>query len=56
MGAAAAFVTTREDPEINQPTIDYVANYVRDETRRPASQANQDMVIPSTAPTNTSSA
>src|SRR5207248_6199972 len=23
-----AFVTTKEDPDINQPTIDYVANYV----------------------------
>src|SRR6266566_4295556 len=27
-GTAAAFVTTKEDPDINQPTIDYVANYV----------------------------
>jgi hypothetical protein len=27
-GTAAAFVTTKEDPEINQPTIDYVASYV----------------------------
>jgi hypothetical protein len=27
-GTAAAFVTTREDPEINQPTIDYVAAFV----------------------------
>lgn len=27
-GTAAAFVTTKEDPEINQPTIDYVANFV----------------------------
>jgi hypothetical protein len=27
-GTAAAFVTTKEDPEINQPTIDYVAAYV----------------------------
>jgi len=27
-GTAAAFVTTKEDPEINQPTIDYVATYV----------------------------
>jgi hypothetical protein len=26
----AAFVTTKEDPEINQPTIDYVAHYVPD--------------------------
>ena len=31
-GTAAAFVTTREDPEINQPTIDYVATYVPDQT------------------------
>jgi hypothetical protein len=31
-GAASAFVTTKEDPEINQPTIDYVANFVPDET------------------------
>jgi hypothetical protein len=27
-GTAAAFVTTKEDPDINQPTIDYVAAYV----------------------------
>src|SRR6202008_1074317 len=27
-GTAAAFVTTKEDPEINQPTIDYVASFV----------------------------
>jgi len=27
-GAAAAFATTPEDPEINQPTIDYVAAFV----------------------------
>lgn len=27
-GTAAAFVTTVEDPEINQPTIDYVATFV----------------------------
>jgi|RhiMetdeSRZDD1v2_1073273.scaffolds.fasta_scaffold04588_10 hypothetical protein len=27
-GTAAAFVTTKEDPDINKPTIDYVANYV----------------------------
>jgi hypothetical protein len=32
MGAASAFVTTKEDPEINQPTIDYVANFVPNET------------------------
>ena len=25
-GTAAAFVTTKEDPDINQPTIDYVEN------------------------------
>jgi hypothetical protein len=31
-GTAAAFVTTREDPEINQPTIDYVETYVPDQT------------------------
>src|ERR1700751_3262011 len=30
MGTAAAFVTTKEDPDINQPTIDYVASYVPD--------------------------
>ena len=29
-GTAAAFVTTNEDPEINQPTIDYVATFVPD--------------------------
>ena len=33
-GTAAAFVTTKEDPEINQPTIDYVATYVPDQTGR----------------------
>lgn len=27
-GTAAAFVTTNEEPDINQPTMDYVANYV----------------------------
>lgn len=27
-GTAAAFVTTPEDPDINQPTIDYVTHYV----------------------------
>jgi 2'-5' RNA ligase len=29
---AAAFVTTKEDPDINEPTIDYVASFVPDET------------------------
>jgi hypothetical protein len=29
-GTAAAFVTTKEDPEINRPTIDYVATFVPD--------------------------
>jgi hypothetical protein len=27
-GTAAAFVTTKEEPDINQPTIDYVADFV----------------------------
>jgi hypothetical protein len=27
-GTAAAFVSTKDDPDINQPTIDYVAGYV----------------------------
>jgi hypothetical protein len=27
-GTAAAFVTTKEDPDINKPTIDYVAKFV----------------------------
>src|SRR5262249_40117113 len=31
-GTAAAFVTTPDDPEINQPTIDYIAAFVPDET------------------------
>jgi hypothetical protein len=31
-GTAAAFVTTKEDPDINEPTIDYVAKFVPDET------------------------
>lgn len=31
-GTAAAFVTTKEDPDINQPTIDYVATYVPNES------------------------
>jgi hypothetical protein len=31
-GTAAAFVTTKEDPDINQPTIDYVTKFVPDET------------------------
>src|SRR6516165_6022024 len=33
-GTAAAFVTTKEDPEINQPTIDYVQTFVPKETGR----------------------
>jgi 2'-5' RNA ligase superfamily len=33
-GAASAFVTTKEDPEINQPTIDYVASFVPNGTGR----------------------
>jgi 2'-5' RNA ligase len=31
-GTAAAFVATAEDPDINQPTIDYVTSYVPDHT------------------------
>src|SRR5262249_61337236 len=31
-GTAAAFVTTPDDPEINQPTIDYVAAFVPEAT------------------------
>lgn len=31
-GTAAAFVTTKEDPDINEPTIDYVRTYVPNET------------------------
>ncbi len=31
-GTAAAFVTTPEDPEINQPTIDYVTTFVPEAT------------------------
>jgi hypothetical protein len=31
-GTAAAFVTIREDPEINEPTIKYVEKFVPDET------------------------
>ena len=31
-GTAPAFVTTKEDPDINRPTIDYVANFVPDAT------------------------
>ena len=31
-GTAAAYVTTPEDPEINQPTIDYVAAFVPEAT------------------------
>ena len=33
-GTAAAFVTTKEDPEINQPTIDYVTTFVPDGTSK----------------------
>ena len=33
-GTSAAFVTTKDDPEINQPTIDYVASFVPDQTGR----------------------
>ena len=32
IGSATAFVTTKEDPEINQPTIDYVAAFVPNAT------------------------
>ncbi len=31
-GTAAAYVTTKEDPDINQPTIDYVKDFVPNET------------------------
>jgi hypothetical protein len=31
-GTAAAYVTTKEDPDINQPTIDYVAGFVPNQT------------------------
>ncbi len=31
-GTAAAYVTTPEDPEINQPTIDYVSAFVPEAT------------------------
>src|SRR5262245_29716444 len=30
-GTAAAYVTTKQDPSVNQPTIDYVAHFVPDE-------------------------
>ena len=33
-GTTAAFVTTKEDPEINQPTIDYVKLFVPDASGR----------------------
>ena len=31
-GTAAAFVTTKEDPDINEPTLDYVAGFVPNAT------------------------
>jgi phosphoglycolate phosphatase-like HAD superfamily hydrolase len=31
-GTAEAYVSTKEDPEINQPTIDYVADFVPNQT------------------------
>ena len=31
-GTAAAYVTTKEDPDINEPTIEYVAAFVPKET------------------------
>jgi hypothetical protein len=31
-GTAAAFVTTKEDPDINEPTIEYVTTFVPKET------------------------
>lgn len=31
-GTAAAFVTTKEDPDINEPTIEYVKTFVPNET------------------------
>jgi hypothetical protein len=27
-GTAAAFATTKDDPDVNQPTIDYVTNFL----------------------------
>jgi hypothetical protein len=41
-GTAAACVTTKEDPDINQPTIDYVTNFVPDET---GNKFNQHVTI-----------
>jgi hypothetical protein len=32
IGTAAAFFTTKDDPDINQPTIDYVAGFVPNQT------------------------
>lgn len=34
VGTAAAYVTTKEDPDINQQTIDYVERFVPNETGR----------------------
>jgi hypothetical protein len=33
-GTAAAYVTTKQDPDVNQSTIDYVARFVPDEVGR----------------------
>ena len=41
-GTAAAYVTTPEDPEINQPTIDYVAAFVPEATGAEVQSARHD--------------
>ena len=41
-GTAAAFVTTKEDPDINQPTIDYVANFVPNASGQEVQPARDD--------------
>jgi hypothetical protein len=41
-GTAAAFVTTKEDPDINQPTIDYVETFVPNQTGKVTAHLNRD--------------
>jgi hypothetical protein len=41
MGTAAAFVTTKEAPDINQPTIDYVAHMCRTQAARSSSHTSR---------------
>ena len=47
-GTAAAYVTTPEDPEINQPTIDYVAAFVPEALARSSIRTSPSASQPGT--------